>query len=1543
MTDAVEVTETTTEAAFEWITSDVVLRLHDQHGVDIPGSTIITTNPAGSQVVPAIPTGQVVTLPITDNSVYSTLSGALADGYAYLLRPGIAGWQPFYYILSRSTEPLDVTITTTQAAFEWITISGPLQVVDENEIEIAGSQYKFSSGALFGTGSEVALPITDNATYPTLAGTWADGYDVSIRPDGAASFSEYFAFELASDATFSPAFVDIDGAAVGLRFVPNTPPVAEDDDYQMWGTELTVPASGVLANDTDGEDDPLTAQLADDPEKGTVVVNPDGSFTYTPGASFDGVDSFTYRANDGTELGNVATVSITHMLYVRNTSDSGESSLRWAIETANTHPNDPSGPDAVWFDIGGGGVQTIALSSALPTVTDPVTIDGTRQPGYAGSPLIQVDSAAVAGTVLTITAGDSTVRGMGVVNATGAIRLSGGSGSLIEANDVSGSGISISGGSNNTIRNNDVSQAGYIGIAVSSSDNNTIEDNDVRGAVNSGINLDGTSGGNIIRNNDASGSGKGIYVTGTGLANQYLNNDVSSTNSYAIVISNDTQFVLSGNDFTDATQGLSLWNMSGVLLDSARLPDDLSTTAKAGTHAALALNNVTDSTIDGLDLSSEGVTRHGVGLRVNGGSGNTIQNVNVADRNYGIYLSNSDDNTVQYNVTGANNGGILLRDSSSNTVEHNNASGSGLGINISGGSDNTIRYNAASQAGYVGIGVSSSDNNTIADNDVSEAVWSGITLGGTSGSNIIRNNDASGSRRGIYADSTGLANQYLDNDVSSTSYFAMRISNDTQFVVSGNDFTDAARGLQLANMSGLTLDSARLPDDLSTTGKTAYDPALELNNVTDSTIDGLDLSSDGATRHGRGLSISGGSGNTIQNVTVSNRSYGIYVSGANDMLIRGSQIVGSSSGVVIVGDSSGIRIQGNSIHSSVGLGIDLSRDGVTLNDPGDADTGANNLQNFPVLSEVAGGLTTRVQGSLNSTAETTFTLDFYANAAANPSGYGEGERWLGSTTVATDASGNVDFDVQVAAASTVGEFITATATAPDGSTSEFSAVLEITNTPPTAHAGGPYTVGEGTPLTLDASASSDPDDDPLQYRWDFDADGTWDTAYSAEPTAEYTWPDDYSGSVNVEVSDGQATDTATATVVVNNVAPTLDDATLMFSIEENSPNGTAVGTVTGTDPGDDTLTYSITGGSGETAFAIDSETGAITVADETQLDFETTPSLTVDVQVADDDGGTETATVTVNLLNQASITGVVFVDVNENGLYEANEPGIDGVIIELLDEFGDAVLDDLGVPVTATTSNGGFYLFEDLEIGTYQLHELQPSGVEDGAESLGSLDGTIPANDTMQLALSRTDATDYVFAELGQEVASGDAATIGFWQNKHGQQLIGQGGTNLAGWLTAKFGNVFGDTFADGVGDDGSEVATFFRDQLFRQKSEKSAGPAKVDAQFMAVALATYFTSSNLANDVAVDFGFNVTETGIGTKVVNVGTSGAAFNTVDGADVTIMQLLLATNALTDLPDELSGFAHIYDQDGDGQIDDAEAVLRTLANDVYSAINEQGDI
>ena len=406
--------------------------------------------------------------------------------------------------------------------------------------------------------------------------------------------------------------------------------------------------------------------------------------------------------------------------------------------------------------------------------------------------------------------------------------------------------------------------------------------------------------------------------------------------------------------------------------------------------------------------------------------------------------------------------------------------------------------------------------------------------------------------------------------------------------------------------------------------------------------------------------------------------------------------------------------------------------------------------------------------------------------------------------------------------------------------------------------------------------------------------------------------------------------------LITNQAPGITSAAAVNVAE----NQTAAIDVQSSDPDGETengggLIYSLTGGADEDLFSIDPDTGVLTF--NAAPDFETPGDdggdnvYDVQVTVSDADGLSNAQDIAVSVINQASIIGTVFVDVDEDGLFDANEPGIDGVAIELLDETGTEVLE------TVFSSDGGMFLFEDLDPATYRLRELQLSGVQDGAERLGSLGGVIVTNDTMQLTLDRIDASDYVFAEVGLQVTSGDTATIGFWQNKHGQALIDAGGAGLANWLSTNFANVFGNVF------DGKSVADFYKQELFKQKSAKSSGPAKVDAQFMATAMATYFTSSHLAGNVAAGYGFNVSHTGIGTRIVNVGSSGAAFGVANGTNLTIMQLLLATNALTDVPDNLMGSANIYDTNGDGVIDATEADLRAKANLIYSAINEGGEI
>lgn len=131
------------------------------------------------------------------------------------------------------------------------------------------------------------------------------------------------------------------------------------------------------------------------------------------------------------------------------------------------------------------------------------------------------------------------------------------------------------------------------------------------------------------------------------------------------------------------------------------------------------------------------------------------------------------------------------------------------------------------------------------------------------------------------------------------------------------------------------------------------------------------------------------------------------------------------------------QLSRNSIFSNKGLGIDLEGDGATPNDAGDADTGANNLQNKPVLSSArksAAGKTT-IKGKLDSTKNQSFTVQFFSN----PKGTSGGKMFLGQKTVSTGSSGNVSFTLATTKKIALGQNVTATATSSTGDTSEFSA------------------------------------------------------------------------------------------------------------------------------------------------------------------------------------------------------------------------------------------------------------------------------------------------------------------------------------------------------------------------------------------------------------------------------------------------------------------------------------------------------------------------
>ncbi len=195
----------------------------------------------------------------------------------------------------------------------------------------------------------------------------------------------------------------------------------------------------------------------------------------------------------------------------------------------------------------------------------------------------------------------------------------------------------------------------------------------------------------------------------------------------------------------------------------------------------------------------------------------------------------------------------------------------------------------------------------------------------------------------------------------------------------------------------------------------------------------------------RGLSVDAGQGFPILGIRI----------GGDAGLTPGGPCTGDCNviagngnhGIYVRGDDTKVSILGNEIRENGSIGIDLTPfGGFTVNDPGDLDVGANELQNFPVfeaaLDDTAGGKTL-VTGQLNSAAGATYRIEVFENTAADPTGYGEGETLLGAFDVTTDGSGDAAFGEFLAAESAAAAPLSATATRTDVAdpyTSEFSLV-----------------------------------------------------------------------------------------------------------------------------------------------------------------------------------------------------------------------------------------------------------------------------------------------------------------------------------------------------------------------------------------------------------------------------------------------------------------------------------------------------------------------
>ena len=219
----------------------------------------------------------------------------------------------------------------------------------------------------------------------------------------------------------------------------------------------------------------------------------------------------------------------------------------------------------------------------------------------------------------------------------------------------------------------------------------------------------------------------------------------------------------------------------------------------------------------------------------------------------------------------------------------------------------------------------------------------------------------------------------------------------------------------------------------------------------------------------QGILLTNTSGNLIQGNLIGTKADGIsdlgnvfhgvdLQVGANNNTIGGGAGAGNriafsqpiNAGVRVRDGSTNNAILGNAIFANATLGIDLGGYGPNTNSPCGAGTGANMAQNYPMLTQAVSGNGTVVRGTLNSRRNQTFLLQFFANPSCGSTRFpnnGQGQFYLGQTSVVTSSDCNTSFVVNLAAQVPGGYVITATATDSANNTSEFSACIPVVSAP----------------------------------------------------------------------------------------------------------------------------------------------------------------------------------------------------------------------------------------------------------------------------------------------------------------------------------------------------------------------------------------------------------------------------------------------------------------------------------------------------------------
>jgi uncharacterized repeat protein (TIGR01451 family) len=734
---------------------------------------------------------------------------------------------------------------------------------------------------------------------------------------------------------------------------------------------------------------------------------------------------------------------------VLNTDDSGEDSLRQAILDSNASVGEF---DTIAFNIPGAGVHTIQPLTALPTITDPVTIDGTTQPGSGGLPAIELDgSAATPGSDgLVITSGGSTVRGL-IINRFQATNA-GGSGE-------GGLGIILRALGGNTIAGD------YIGTdptGTITDPDGTPGNADDLGNRGIGLFVDGspanTIGGttaadrNLLAGNADYDSGvdsltalhraadiviAGVSATGNVVSGNFIGTDVTGTQPLG--------------EQSDTT-GVTLVDAPGNIVGGTA-PGAGNVVANVASGVALEGGGSSGNLIAGNFIGTDrtgssylGDSNGGLsGINLDGASGNTIGGTTAGARN--VVTGGTTDAAIQ--ITGD------TAPATANLVEGNDinidAAGTALLPQIpgtalvsgNGSSDNTIGGTAAGGGNVMGGSVYLQGTGDLMEGN----------LIGTDATGLVGLPDTAGGPRLVTINGAGntvggTANGARNVIVENLAIIAQAAPDTSRNLIEGNLFGTDITGTKVLGLESLVL----LGTSNNTIGGTAAGAGnvivgsfggagieigdgsagnLTSGNLVEGNFIGTDATGTLDFHAGQGPGIIIGVSTDDQDVR--DNLIGGAVAGA------GNVIAHNAGGVIVEGTTLGNSILGNSIFDNdltIQLGIDLGPNGPNPITPG----APNNSPVLTTLLTTAG--TTTIAGTLDGTPNTPYLIQFFANDQGDLSGYGEGQTYLGDATVTTDAGGIASFSVPIATPDG-GQVLGATSTDPAGTTSEFSATTRI--------------------------------------------------------------------------------------------------------------------------------------------------------------------------------------------------------------------------------------------------------------------------------------------------------------------------------------------------------------------------------------------------------------------------------------------------------------------------------------------------------------------